>query len=121
MTTPRTSSALLTKLIAFCVLLHKRIEYLKKFPRYSLGLPTLSKALALLDLTLLFFSKSGKSKLLILNKIDVELRGIQMYLRILSETKSLRDKPYGELSEKLIELGRIIGGIKKNLQGEAPE
>jgi hypothetical protein len=101
--------------------LHKKIEYLPKFPRYSLGLPTLEKSFAVLDLVLLFLTKSGKSKILMLNKIDVELRGIQIRLRILSETKSLRDKPYSELSEKLVELGNLVGGIKRNLKKEATE
>lgn len=91
-----------------------RFEKVPKYARYSIALPILEKLFDLLDLGLLARTKKGKSQLMVLNKIDVGLKSIQIRLRILHETENLNQKSYIVLSEQLIEIGKILGGwIKK--------
>jgi hypothetical protein len=90
-----------------------------KFERYALGLPIIPKAFDTLDMGMLARSKNGKSQLLLVNKIDVELKSIQLRLRIANESKCLPDKAHMILSEHLVELGKIIGGWKKKIENEA--
>jgi hypothetical protein len=90
-----------------------------KFDRYTLGLPIVPKAFDALDMAMLARSKKGNSQLLLVNKIDVELKSIQLRLRIANEAKCLPDKAHMILSEHLIELGKIIGGWLKKIENEA--
>lgn len=89
-----------------------------KFERHALGYPIIPKAFDVLDLAMLARSKNGKSQVLLVNKIDVELQSIQIRLRIANEAKCLPDKAHRVLSESLIEMGKIVGGWMKKIQNE---
>jgi hypothetical protein len=89
-----------------------------KFDRYALGLPIIPKAFEVLDMGMLARSKKGNSQSLLVNKIDVELKGIQLRLRIANEAKCLPDRSHVILSGHLTELGKIVGGWIKKIESE---
>jgi len=96
----------------------ERFEKVPKYARYSIALPVLEKLLGILDLGLLARTKQSKSCLIMLNKIDVQLKSVQIGLRILHDSGNLPQKTYIVLSEQLTELGKILGGWIKNTQQE---
>lgn len=66
--------------------------------------------LEILELAYLARSKKGTSRLLILNKADIILKMLFVHLRLAYKTKCLNDAGYAELSEKCVEIGKMIGG-----------
>jgi hypothetical protein len=58
----------------------------------------------------LAYTKTGSGKLLIINRIDVELRLLRLLVRIASDVKSMGIDKYAEIEEKILEIGKIIGG-----------
>lgn len=94
----------------------KHFEKIPKYARYSIALPILEKLFIILDLGLLARTRTGKSQLIILNKIDIQLQSAQIRLRILHTTDNLDQKSYIILSEELLEIGKILGGWIKKIQ-----
>jgi hypothetical protein len=92
------------------------VEKMPKFERYAIGLPILEKSFSILDLVLLARIKHGPSQVLLVRKIDVELKSMQLRLRIGNAAKAVPHKHYIRNSEQLAELGKIIGGWIKNAE-----
>lgn len=61
--------------------------------------------------------KNGSSKILILNKIDVELKLLKLFLRISFDIWALPETKYIDASERIIEIGRMLGGWIKDTKG----
>lgn len=76
-------------------------------------------ALEMISLVMLARAKSGKSQLLILGKIDVLAKEFLILLRIADKTKSLPTTGYADLSERMIEIGKILGGWIKIAKAKA--
>lgn len=59
----------------------------------------------------------NKSSLIVtaINKNDL----VKYFLQIAWENKLIKDKPYAELSEKIQEVGRILGGWKNKVNEKA--
>lgn len=55
-------------------------------------------------------NKSGASRLLMIQKIDTELKLLQILVRITCKTKSIPQTGYIEISERCVELGKMVGG-----------
>jgi len=70
--------------------------------------------LEIIELIYLAQSKRGASRLLILNKIDILLKILFVHLRLAHKTRCLNDAGFAILSEKLIEIGKMIGGWIKH-------
>ena len=84
-----------------------------KFPkpsRYSVGVKIENTLLEVIELLYLAQSKRGNSRLLILNKADILLRILFVHLRLAYKIKCLNDAGFAILSEKLIEIGKMVGG-----------
>lgn len=90
-----------------------------KRDRYALGLKIEQQTLDFFELIILTSAKTGPSKILILQKADLKLRMIQLFVRLARDIEVLKIKRYIELEEKLLELGKMIGGWLKFLG--APE
>ena len=76
----------------------------------------------MISLTMLARAKSGRSQLLVLEKIDILNKEFLVLLRIADKTKSLPTTGYADLSEGIIEIGKILGGWIKNAKtGTKPE
>lgn len=101
---------------------HERIEKFPKVSRYSLGTRIEHTILELIELCYLAQAKRGASKLLILGKMDVKLKMLASHLRIANSTRCISDGGFAELSERAIEIGKILGGWIKatNAQGVRP-
>jgi hypothetical protein len=63
-----------------------------------------------LELFALAESKDGQSKLLILKKSDVNIRILKMLFRAAHDVKALPQKKYIESEERLLEIGKMLGG-----------
>ena len=118
-TPPRTNShqkspVIIVKLIDLFVDAHSRIEKFPKRNQYTIGKRIEDTLLEIISLTLLARAKTGKSELLILEKIDTHLREIMVLLRIAEKMKILKTSGYTTLSERIIELGKILGGWIRN-------
>ena len=95
---------------------------MSKLTRYTIGTSLIERNYSLLGLIVLALKKSGKSRLLIFEKADYELTMIRITLRLIHKMKQLNDRRYAFLSEKLINIGKQLGGlIKKSRNGERPD
>ncbi len=115
MSTPPQDSrfALMQALSDVYILFHTDIEKMPKLLRYTLGVKMLETSYRLIELLTLALRKSGKSRLFILEKMDCELASLKIAVRILSKTKNISDGRYAFLSERLVGIGRQLGGFIK--------
>ena len=97
---------------------HKRILRFHKPSRFSLGIRIENTVLEIIELSYLALSKQKQSKLLILNKIDTMLKMLSMHLRLAHKTQCLNDAGFAELSEKRLEIGRMIGNWIKETNND---
>ena len=93
---------------------HKRLLKFPKPSRYSVGSRIENTLLEIIELAYLGASKKGPSLLLILNKADVLLKILRVHLRLAHKTECLNDAGFAELSEKTIEIGKLLGGWIRN-------
>ena len=99
---------------------HERTIKFPKPTRYSLGTRIESTVLELIELLYLAQSKQGASRLLILNKADVTLKMLTTHLRLAYKTESINDAGFSSLSEKIIEIGSMVGGWIKYTKNPTP-
>ena len=107
---------LIQKLVSIYKLWH---EFLSKFPKHSKH--TLGVKIDLLFLeTIEFIIRANYSdkieKLISLKRASVKLDLLKLFLQISWEVKSLDNKKYISLSEKLSEAGRMLGGWIKSIK-----
>ncbi len=94
-------------------------EFLPHFPktsRYSLGVKI--DAL-IIEIAGLFFTASRlpkEQKIIYLQKSGLKLDALKFLLQMAWEIKSLDDKKYINLSEKLNEIGKMLGGWTKQVE-----
>lgn len=86
-----------------------------KRDRYALGLKIDQQALDFFELILMGRAKTSSSKFLILQKADLRLSQLKFFVRLAYDLKVLPEKRYIELEEKLLELGKMLGGWLKFL------
>ena len=98
-------------------------KYSQKFPkkdRYTIAQKAESNILETLELLFLANSKTTKSRLLILNKVDVKLKILKVLIRLAYDIKAIDQKTYIRLQAQLQEIGRMLGGWIKQTQN-SPE
>ena len=88
--------------------------------RYSLGAKIDGYFLELLEFIFVSLYLPPEQKIVKLNYAISKLDGIKFFLQIAWENKCVPNEKYAGLSEKLNEVGRIIGGWKKGLQTKTP-
>lgn len=74
-------------------------------------------ALEILELALLARTKTGAGQLLILNKVDIKLKMLKLFIRLAAELKAMPTGTYAELEGRLLEIGRLLGGWLKTAKG----
>ena len=73
--------------------------------------------LEILELSLKATRSPKEEKLTILTNTDTKVNLLKILIRLSNETKSLDNKKYIALQEKLQEIGRMIGGwLKYNIR-----
>lgn len=65
-------------------------------------------------------TKANKSKLLILKKCDLKAKTVRLLVRMAYEIKAIDQRKYLLLEEKLLEIGRMIGGWLKQINTPEP-
>ena len=91
-----------------------------RLTRYSLGekINNLFIELAELILTAGFSPKPQKA--VIIDKASIKLDTLKFFLQTAWELKTLDSKKFSNLSTHLVEVGRMLGGWKRQLIKEAP-
>jgi len=77
--------------------------------------------LEIIELIFLANPKPDKSKLLILNKIDIKLKIIQTFVRIFFDVQIINQAEYIQLQESLQEIGRMLGGWIRDIKDPKKE
>ena len=75
----------------------------------------------LLELLILAENKEGSSKLLILKKSDHHIQILKMMIRMAHEVKAMSQSRYIKNEEKLLEVGRMLGGWIKQTKLKRPQ
>jgi four helix bundle protein len=85
----------------------------KKFPkrdRYALGLRLENCCLDLLELIIAASNSTKSKKLSYLEKANIKLEVLKVFLRTANESRLLTTKKYVALEETLQEIGKMLGG-----------
>jgi hypothetical protein len=91
-----------------------------KVHRYNLGGKIEGYFLGMLENIFTAIYLSGEKKYVELSLAITKLDGVKFFSQLAWENKCLSNERYVELSEKLNELGRILGGWKKGLEKKTP-
>jgi len=94
-------------------------DFLPHFPRlskYTLGAKIDAIFTEILELLLFAKYADKNSKLLLINKAIAKLDSLKFFLQIAWEIKALDNKKFAHLSNPLAEIGRMLGGWRKQLQ-----
>lgn len=95
--------------------LYQSVNLLPKRDRYVIGIKIEQKTLDIFELFILAENKDGASKLLILQKADINIKILKYLLRLAYENEALPESKYIESERRLIEVGKMLGGwIKAN-------
>ncbi len=99
---------------------HNTLPQIPRLTRYSLGekINNLFIELAELILTAGFSPKSQKA--VIIDKASIKLDTLKFFLQTAWELKTLDSKKFSNLSDPLVEVGRMLGGWKRQLIKETP-
>ena len=65
--------------------------------------------------------KTGASKLLILKKADFKITMMKLFCRLAFDLKAMQERWYIEAEEKLIEIGKMLGGWIKYANTKGPD
>lgn len=92
------------------------IPWLNKYPksqRYVLGQQTMNLMLDIARLIIQANRERGKGRLRILWQIDGKLEELRLMMRLAKDLNMLPVKQYGLTSERISEIGRLLGGWMK--------
>ena len=81
-----------------------------KIEKYSLGQKIENLILEILEISLKTVYSPKQEKLSLLKEVDIKVNLLKTLLRLANEIKSLDNKKYLILQEKLQEIGRMVGG-----------
>lgn len=101
---------LLHKICEFYKLFHEFLKLFPKTEKYSLGQKIENLILEIIELSLKTAYLPKQEKLAPLKEIDSKTNLLKILIRLTNETKSLDNKKYLILQEKLQEIGKMIGG-----------
>tara|TARA_Y100000310_G_scaffold31967_2_gene30313 strand:- start:550 stop:930 length:381 start_codon:yes stop_codon:yes gene_type:complete len=93
-------------------------EFLKHFPKttkYTLGEKIDSSFLEAIEFVFTASYLSKQQKRPFVQRVSSKIDLLKLFLQIAWEVKSLNNKKYIALSEKLDEIGRMLGGWNKQL------
>lgn len=114
------SGNIVHKVYELYVYLYHTVALFPKRDRYTLGARLEQNILNLLELLILAESKDSSSKLLILKKSDHHIQVLKMMVRMAHEVKAMPQSRYINNEEKLLEVGRMLGGWIKQTKLKRP-
>lgn len=98
-------------------------DYFAHFPRlsrYTLGTKIDALFLETIELILLAGYARRSQKLTVVERASSKLDTLKFFLRVAWEIKSIDHKKYAKLSEPLLEVGKMLGGWRKQIATENP-
>src|SRR3989344_9174534 len=95
---------------------HNFLPHFPRLSRYTLGTKIDTIFTEILELLLLARYADKNNKPLLINKAIAKLDCLKFFLQIAWEIKALDNKKFTHLSQPLIEIGRMLGGWRKQLQ-----
>ena len=104
------------KLVAVYKLWHEYLPNFSKNSRYTLGAKIDFYFLEVIENTIKAGYSDKLEKQIFLKRASAKLDLLKFFLQISWEIKSLDNKKYIKLSEKLDEIGRMLGGWIKGLK-----
>ncbi len=99
-------------------------NYLTHFPkanRYTIGSKIDILFLEAIEYTFLASYTHTEEKRSLLNKSISKVDLVKLLLQLSWEIKALDNKKYAHLAENFAEIGKMLGGWKKQLQNKTPE
>lgn len=111
-----TNLSLTQKLISIYKLWHEFIPHFPKTSRNTLGLKIDGLFLEILELVFKGAYLTKQEKIICVKRASVKLDLLKFFLQMSWEVKSLDNKKYILFSEKLNEIGRMLGGWIKQLE-----
>ena len=91
-----------------------------KTERFGIGQKIESSFLDILEFSFASVYLPPESKIILLGKTITKLDTLKFFSQLAWESKLIPNEKYIELSEKLEEIGRMLGGWKKGLQQKTP-
>jgi hypothetical protein len=94
------------------------IPLVEKFPRsqkFVLGDRIEAKALDILELLVAAYYGKREGKLALLEKTNLQLENLRFLIRLSHDFQFLSHQKYGAVSERVNEIGKMIGGWSKSL------
>src|SRR3989338_1395997 len=98
-------------------------DYFAHFPRlsrYTLGTKIDGLFLETIELILLAGYARRTQKLTVVERASSKLDTLKFFLRVAWEIKAIEHNKYAKLSEPLLEVGKMLGGWRKQLTSENP-
>ena len=105
----------------FCAWLLPKISKFPKDQRYILGNRLQNSALDMLEAFIDAAPASGQRKLIFLEEAQRRLEHVRFLLRLAYSIRMVNVKSYEYGSRVLVELGRMLGGWVRSLEGKAGE
>lgn len=99
-------------------------NYLTHFPkanRYTIGSKIDILFLEAIEYAFLASYTHTEEKRLLLNKSISKVDLVKLLLQLSWEIRALDNKKYAHLAEKFAEIGRMLGGWRRQLQNKTPE
>ncbi len=98
---------------------HELYAHIAKHSKYTLGEKIDTLFLKTIELIFIARYLKKEQKLPALQKANTEFDTLKFFLQLLWETKGVSTKQYTSLSEKLSEIGKMLGGwLKQALHAE---
>ena len=99
---------------------HTQLQHIPRLSRYTLGAKIDALYCETLELTLLAGYSSRQTKLLVVERASTKLDALKFFLQTSWELRILDTKKYGQLTAPLVEVGKMLGGWRKQLQSITP-
>ncbi len=100
---------LLTEFKNAYLIWHNYFSSLPRLTRYTLGAKIDNCFLELLEKTLIAQFSKKENKFIVLNELSNKLDNLKFFLTLLWETKGMNTNTYTQLSQKLINSGKMLG------------
>lgn len=117
---PAVNLPILLKITQAYKLWHNILPHIPRLTRYSLGekINDLFIELSELILTASYTPKELKGP--VIQRASVRLDTLKFFLQIGWELKALDNKKFSELSQPLVEIGKMLGGWQKQVLTQTP-
>jgi hypothetical protein len=107
---------ILHKLVEIYKIWHTELQNLPRLSRYTLGEKIDSLFCETLELILEAGYATKASKKSVIDQASIKLDALKFFLQLIWEIKLINAKKYAQLAEPLVEVGKMLGGWKKQIQ-----